>query len=192
MLQNQSRYNEATEAFTQALAIDPDFAAAYFGLGYGLLVQEAYEEAGNYYEQGLLVDDANAAAWNNLGTIYTALERWDEAVTCYESALQIDPAYANAHYNLGNVYKESGQPSDASACYRRAFISTRSWSRRISTWESSFRNSIAWPTRSPAMDAASKSLRRMPKRNCTAPLRGFWRAIGSRAGTNTNGGSGTT
>ncbi len=120
VLQNQSRYNEATEAFTQALAIDPDFAAAYFGLGYGLLVQEAYEEAGNYYEQGLLVDDANAAAWNNLGTIYTALERWDEAVTCYESALQIDPAYANAHYNLGNVYKESGQPSDASACYRRA------------------------------------------------------------------------
>ena len=28
--------------------------------------------------------------------------------------------------------------------------------------------------------------------DCTAPLRGFWRAIGSRAGTNTNGGSGTT
>lgn len=119
-LQNLERYDEAEEAFTQALAIDPDFAGAYFGLGYGLLVQEAYEDGAKYYEQGLIVDDSNAAAWNNLGSIYTALERWEEAVACYETALQIDAAYANAHYNLGNVYKEVGQPADAGACFRRA------------------------------------------------------------------------
>jgi tetratricopeptide (TPR) repeat protein len=118
--QSAGRMDDATQSFTQALALDPDFAAAYFGLGFSLLMQEAYEEAGRYYEQGLLVDDSDAAAWNNLGSIYTALERWEEAVACYESALQIDPAYANAHYNLGNVYKEVGQPQDASACYRRA------------------------------------------------------------------------
>jgi tetratricopeptide (TPR) repeat protein/SAM-dependent methyltransferase len=119
-LQNENRFVEAEQAFKHALGLDPDCAAAYFGLGYGLLVREKYQEAGKYYEQGLLVDDADAAAWNNLGSIYTALERWDEAVACYESALQIDAAYAKAHYNLGNVYKEIGQPSDASACYRRA------------------------------------------------------------------------
>ncbi len=119
-LQNLDRFDEAADAFTQALAIDPDFAGAYFGLGYGLLIQEAYEEGAKYYEQGLIVDDSNAAAWNNLGSIYTALERWEEAVACYETALEIDPAYANAHYNMGNVYKEVGQPTDAAACFRRA------------------------------------------------------------------------
>jgi tetratricopeptide (TPR) repeat protein/SAM-dependent methyltransferase len=119
-LQNEGRFDEATDAFTHALKVDPDCAAAYFGLGYGLLVHEKHEEAGKYYEQGLLVDDANAPAWNNLGSIYMALENWEGAIACYESALQIDAAYANAHYNLGNVYKEQGQPLEASACYRRA------------------------------------------------------------------------
>ena len=151
VLQNQSRYDEATEAFTQALAIDPDFAAAYFGLGYGLLGSRGVRgsrqllrtrtprrrrERGRLEQPGLDLHRAGA------------LGRGGRPVT--RAALQIDPAYANAHYNLGNVYKESGQPSDASACYRRAiYIDPQLVEGHINLGVD-FRSSIAWPTRSPA------------------------------------------
>jgi tetratricopeptide (TPR) repeat protein/SAM-dependent methyltransferase len=119
-LQASDHFDEADELFRRALEFDPNCAAAYFGLGYGLLAQEKQEQAATYYEQGLLIKDTDPAAWNNLGSVYTALENYEEAIACYESALQIDAAYAKAHFNLGNVYKDIGQPSEASACYRRA------------------------------------------------------------------------
>jgi tetratricopeptide (TPR) repeat protein/SAM-dependent methyltransferase len=119
-LQAVGQFDNANELFRRALEVDPDCAAAYFGFGYGLLVNEKHEEAAAHYEQGLLIDDTDATAWNNLGSAYTALEKYEEAIACYESALQIDAANAKAHFNLGNVYKDIGQPSEASACYRRA------------------------------------------------------------------------
>jgi tetratricopeptide (TPR) repeat protein/2-polyprenyl-3-methyl-5-hydroxy-6-metoxy-1,4-benzoquinol methylase len=119
-LQALGHFEEADELFRRALQFDPDCAAGYFGLGFGLLSRQQQEEAATYYEQGLLLDDTNAAAWNNLGSVYTVLENWEEAIACYESALQIDATHAKAHFNLGNVYKDLGQVSEASACYRRA------------------------------------------------------------------------
>jgi tetratricopeptide (TPR) repeat protein/SAM-dependent methyltransferase len=119
-LQALGQFEQADELFRRALQFDPNCAAAYFGFGYGLLINEKHEEAASYYEQGLLIDDTDATAWNNLGSAYTALEKYEEAIACYESALQIDAANAKAHFNLGNVYKDIGQPSEASACYRRA------------------------------------------------------------------------
>jgi tetratricopeptide (TPR) repeat protein/SAM-dependent methyltransferase len=119
-LQASDHFVESDELFRRALEFDPNCAAAYFGLGYGLLANDKHEEAATYYEQGLLIDDSDAAAWNNLGSVYTALENYEAAIACYESALQIDAAYAKAHFNLGNVYKDIGQPAEASACYRRA------------------------------------------------------------------------
>jgi tetratricopeptide (TPR) repeat protein/SAM-dependent methyltransferase len=119
-LQFAGRLDEAPALFEWALRLDPNCAAAYFGLGYGLLLCNKHREAETYYEQGLLIDDTDGAAWNNLGSIYSALEQWDEAVACYHSALQINAANAKAHFNLGNVYKEREQLSEAAACYRRA------------------------------------------------------------------------
>ena len=192
-LQNLDRFDEAAEAFTQALAIDPDFAGAYFGLGYGLLMQEAYEDGRQYYEQGLIVDDSDAAAWNNLGSIYTALERWEEAVACYETALEIDPAYANAHYNMGNVYKEVGQPSETAACFRRAiYIDPAAGRGPHQPGRDSHRAAPHSRGDSPAIRGRSKFVPMMPRPTCTARSRGSWPASGKRVGTNTSGGSATT
>jgi tetratricopeptide (TPR) repeat protein len=119
-LQAAGQFEQADELFRRALEIDSNCPAAYFGFGYGLLLNEKNEEAAAYYEQGLLIDDTDATAWNNLGSAYTALEEYEEAIACYESALQIDAANAKAHFNLGNVYKDIGQAAEASACYRRA------------------------------------------------------------------------
>ncbi len=94
-------YDEAIDAATQAIEIDPDCAPAYLALGL------AYDRRGGMWDQSVLVWHELAEvrpdlvmAHVQLGEAFSAAAFDEEAEESWQRALEIDPKAARAHYNL--------------------------------------------------------------------------------------------
>jgi tetratricopeptide (TPR) repeat protein len=74
--QTSERYADATAAYSQALALEPDLSAAYIGLAEVLQAQERWDEAQSTYERGLAA--APASAWLLSAYAGFLLDRGDE------------------------------------------------------------------------------------------------------------------
>ncbi len=118
----QSDPAAAEAAYRQAIALAPDYEAAYLNLG-ALL-----SEAGRFAELAALSDEALAHCpaspllHFNRGVALDHLERLPEAVASYERSLALDPALADAHYNLGRLREQAGDARGALqhfSAYRR-------------------------------------------------------------------------
>ncbi len=88
---NSQSWQDAERAFRSALEIDPDFAAAYTGLGAALVGQERPVEAAEYLRTSISLLHLQADAHFLLGTCYSALERRTEAVASLRQASKIAP-----------------------------------------------------------------------------------------------------
>jgi tetratricopeptide (TPR) repeat protein len=90
-------YEEAVEAFTEALKTAPAQNKIYNNLGLALAKLGRDREALEAFKNG---GDA-AKAYNNLGVIYLGEKRYQEAIAAFEKAVQLSPSYyAKANENL--------------------------------------------------------------------------------------------
>jgi len=98
---------QAIDYFNQAIAIDPNYGAAYAGLAdcYNMLVvygrlepKEGFPKAKEAAERALEIDESSAEAHSSLAFIKFRWD-WDRAATEREflSAIKLKPAYAPAH-----------------------------------------------------------------------------------------------
>lgn len=94
-------YDEAIQAASRAIELDPDCAPAYLALGL------AYDRRGGMWDQSILVwhELAEVApdlvtAHVQLGEAFSAAAFDDEAIDAWRRALELDPAEARAMYNL--------------------------------------------------------------------------------------------
>lgn len=128
---NQQSLNKAIDYFQQAIAKDPNYAAAYSGLadcyillgGYGIMpLLEALEHARTAAESALRLDDELAEAHTSLGLIKTFDGwNWVESRRQFERAIQLNPNYATAHHWYGDGYLAPiGRVDDALAELRKA------------------------------------------------------------------------
>jgi DNA-binding winged helix-turn-helix (wHTH) protein/TolB-like protein/Tfp pilus assembly protein PilF len=98
---------QAIEFFNQAIAIDPNYGAAYAGLAdcYNMLVvygrlqpKEGFPKAKEAAERALEIDESSAEAHSSMAFIKF---RWDwdrtEAEREFQTAIRLKPAYASAH-----------------------------------------------------------------------------------------------
>lgn len=115
-----TRYNDAINAYRQALSIDPEHAGAWNNLGIAYAKLNRYSDAVDAYRQALIINPEYALAWFNLGNIYDKLERYSDAVDAYRQALSIDSEYTEAWSNLGTVYYQLERNNDAIDAYRQA------------------------------------------------------------------------
>ena len=90
-----SALSDAVKSFQEAIAIDPEYAAAWAGLG------QTYE----------------LLPWYKLGTWNASLAQAEEAA---RRALSIDPQLAEAHAALANVLRDRRDFADATKEYRTA------------------------------------------------------------------------
>ncbi|MGD1041551.1 MAG: tetratricopeptide repeat protein [Sedimentisphaerales bacterium] len=114
------RYQDAIEAYKQAIRIKPDFAGAHYNLGvaYGKLGR--YQDAIESYKQAIRIKPDYAEAHCNLGIAYVNLDRYQDGIESYKQAIRIKPDYAYAHNNLGIAYGELGRYQDAIEAYKQA------------------------------------------------------------------------
>jgi cyclophilin family peptidyl-prolyl cis-trans isomerase len=121
------------ELFNESIAIDPFYAATYFGLadiymtcvtGQSTEVQRAYlNGAAESLEAGLAINDRNVLEWMQLGEAYHKLEEYDKSVSAYEEARARSdervPGW-NVEYWMATVLLDKGDKESAEAVARQA------------------------------------------------------------------------
>ena len=118
---------EAVEAFTQAIRLDPDYAEAYYklGLAYGALGRKkeatgAYEKAVKAYERVTRRTPQDAEAHLHMGRANGKLGDYDEAIKAYKRAVQLKKEDSDMHYELGLAYGKVARYKEAVETLRRA------------------------------------------------------------------------
>jgi len=107
------RYQDAIEAFKQAIGIKPDLAEAHCGLGFAYGELGRYQDAIESCKQAIRIKPDYASAHYNLGNAYGKLGRYQDAIESFKQAIRIKPDYAEAHYNLGVAYRKIGNKGSA-------------------------------------------------------------------------------
>ena len=120
------RLDEAIAAYRRILAIRPDVAQAYNGLGGALLAQGHLDLAAAHFERAVAFEPGLFEAHHDLGNILWQQGKVDEAIARYQQAIALRPDFAEAYNNLGNVMRAQGKLDEAAAqCSRAAVLRPR-------------------------------------------------------------------
>lgn len=125
-LLNQGRYAESIALHQQLLSVKPEFAEAWFNLGYMMNAIGRHPQAVEAYRRSLALGISRPEEVHlNIAAIYSDHLRLDEAAeTELQRALAIAPTYGPALLNLGNLQEERGEREKATACYESILSST--------------------------------------------------------------------
>lgn len=112
------RLDEAEAAAREALARDPAFAPARFGLGQIARRRGDHAAAVEHFRAAVAADPRHLWALHGLGGELRDLDRFDEAETALERALTIDPRFFPARIGLAQVARRRGDHAAALEQYR--------------------------------------------------------------------------
>lgn len=120
-LKKLEKYEEAVEAYNEAIKINPQYAEAWRGKGGSLFNIKKYDESVEAYDEAIRINPQYSQAWNGKGSSLFEQGKYDDAVKAFDEAIRIDPQYALAWYNKG-VYLalHLGNYEQAIECYKRA------------------------------------------------------------------------
>jgi len=110
---NLARYDDAIDAYRQALRIKPDAHGIWINIGDAYSDLKRYTDAINAYRQILRIKPEDARAWLGLGLAYRNLERYNDAIDACRQALRINPEDADVWCYLGIAYDLSGDRTAA-------------------------------------------------------------------------------
>ena len=128
----QGKPDEALQALSEALKINPNDEDVHYDLGLVLTRLGRTAEAIEQYQQSLKIFPRYVEAHNNLGNLLMRAGRNDEAIQHFEQALQIMPDFASAHNNLGTALERAGRTNEATLHFERAIqIDPDYWQARF-------------------------------------------------------------
>ncbi len=98
-------YKKALSQFEEAVKNSPNFAKAYFQIGFCSNELGRNNKALEAFKHTIRINPNDDVAHYNLGVVYQDLGRYDEAVDAYKHAIRINPDDSEAYYqNLGISY----------------------------------------------------------------------------------------
>ena len=113
-------FDQAIEAYGNAITLRPFYADAYVGLGDAKASKSDVDGAIAAYQKALVYNPVNPRVHMSLGRIYYGEKGlYYEAVTAYKKAIDLDPHSVEARMGLGEVYEEKGLYKEAIEEYRR-------------------------------------------------------------------------
>ncbi len=111
---------DATEAYRQAIALEPHHSVYLHDLGRGLLQSGRFAEAQDALRQAVALTPDAWGAWSDLGTAQLEQGRSEAALESFNKAIATQPAASLAHLNRGKTLQELGRLSEAETSYRDA------------------------------------------------------------------------
>ncbi len=96
-----NHFEDALEAYEQAIRANPNQAEAYYGKGEALYKLDREKEALEAYDRAIRLDPTSSRAYRGKGDTLRALSRKNEALAAYERAIQLDPDYSDAYVHKG-------------------------------------------------------------------------------------------
>jgi tetratricopeptide (TPR) repeat protein len=124
-LSSKKLQREAAEKYHEAIAIDPDYADAYNGLGVALAAEERFDDAIEQYRKADELwktagsPDRKFALYNS-GNALRSKKKYTEAADKYREAIAVDPEYAVAYNGLGLAFVGEERFDAAIEQYRKA------------------------------------------------------------------------
>jgi tetratricopeptide (TPR) repeat protein len=103
----------ALEAYRQAVAAEPDNAAAWTNWGRLLHESGRTQEAADVYQRARQSAGGDSLLLFNHGVLLEDLGDATAALQAYQGALEEDPEFADCHYNLARLYESMGKPQHA-------------------------------------------------------------------------------
>jgi tetratricopeptide (TPR) repeat protein len=110
---DEGNYAKAIQAYDEALAIDPENAAALSKKAYALNELGRNDEALRASSKALAINPENAAAWREKSYALNELGRYDEALRASNMALAINPENTAALYDKGYALYKLGKYNEA-------------------------------------------------------------------------------
>jgi len=120
---------EARKLFQKAIALDPNYAAAYVGLakvrtwavnmGMTEFPNAALNEALDLAKKAVQLDDSNAGARGELGYIYMRFGKYDLAKSELQKAIDLNPNDWVSYRLMGAVMLYSGNPDKSLEWYNQ-------------------------------------------------------------------------
>ena len=104
----QKKYQQAIEAYNEALAIKPEYLPALIGLGNTLKAVRLYDQAATTYNQALEIDPNYHEAWYGKGSVAEYLGQYRTARGYYQKALELKPEWDAAANSLARVESNLG------------------------------------------------------------------------------------
>ncbi|MEN6319074.1 MAG: tetratricopeptide repeat protein [Syntrophaceae bacterium] len=117
---NIKNYEKEFENYQKAIALDPKYANAYFGLGDNSYDQGKYDEAIRYYNKAIEINPNYIDAIISIGNTYYNRGKYNEAIQYYKKAIDVDPNNFNAIISIGNAYFNRGKYNEAIQYYKKA------------------------------------------------------------------------
>ncbi|MBI5892312.1 MAG: tetratricopeptide repeat protein [Deltaproteobacteria bacterium] len=134
-------YDSAIEAYTKAIALNPNLAQAYSNRGVAYAYKGQYDRAIEDYNKAIALDpnfkgqhdraiedlnkaialDPNVAgAYNNRGLAYALSGNMGRAIEDYNKAIALDPSDTFAYQSRGDAYAKKGQLDRTIEDYNKA------------------------------------------------------------------------
>ena len=117
----------AADAFSRAIAMDPNYALAHTALGetywrkYEATKQVAWiDRAVQHCETALAIDSRLAPVHVTLAMVARGRGRYEEAIAVAQRAIELDPVSSEAYRELGRAQEALNRFPDAEATYRKA------------------------------------------------------------------------
>jgi tetratricopeptide (TPR) repeat protein len=106
-------YGRAISFFVEAARRNPNFAEAFFQIGYCLGKLGRYSDAIEPYLQAIRLKPDDFDTYNNLCVAYGMVKRYGEAMKACGEAIRVKEDLSEAYNNLGWVYHKIGRYSEA-------------------------------------------------------------------------------
>lgn len=113
-------YTEAIKIFTQAIALEPNFAKAYWYRADSHREIKQYEEALSDYTIAIDLEPKNAKFRKLRGDTYYNMKQYDKAEKDYTKGIEIDPKNATLWLYRGDCYSHVNQKDKACNDYKKA------------------------------------------------------------------------
>lgn len=113
---------QARQLYEKAIALDPQYADAYVGLGWTYYMEwiwrwsadpQTLEQALALARQALALDDSLPIAHSLLGMVYVLKQQYEQAIAEGERAITLDPNNADIYVLQADALNLAGRPAEA-------------------------------------------------------------------------------
>ncbi len=104
-LADDKKFEEAIEAYKQAVTLNPQYGLAYNNLGSAHENIDNLDYAFDAYKRAVEINPKHSEAQHNLGAILNQRGQNEEARECYIKAIEANPNFTYAHHSLSTLKK---------------------------------------------------------------------------------------
>lgn len=117
-LQEQGRFQEAINHYSEAIRRNPGYRRAYYNRGLTYQSLKELDNAERDYLQALEIEPDNAKTHHNLGVVWSEQQRYTEAIEALNRAITLKPDYAIAYLNRCAAKQAMGDEQGAHEDYQ--------------------------------------------------------------------------